>query len=147
MTGTVGVVIGLAAIAWAGVTAWDAWWGRASRAWPSVPGTITRSRVERVHHLDDDGDDNLTERARIEYHFEVDNRVFWGGRVAYDGVFSRLSAWQTVARYPDRAAVTVAYDPSDPRRCILEPGFHRSMTVTGLLGSAVLLAVALVLLL
>jgi hypothetical protein len=146
MTGTLGFVIGLAAIAWGGVTAWDAWWGRASRTWTTVPGTITQSRVEQFHHRDDDGDDTVTEQAKIEYHFEVDNRVFWGGRVAYDGAFGKLSAWQTVDRYPSGATVTVAYDPTDPRRCVLEPGFHRSMTAA-FSGAVVLLVVALVLLL
>lgn len=145
MFGTFGVLIGLVAVAWGGITARDAWWGSASRTWPTVPGTITESRIERHrhHHIDSTfRDDTITEQAKIEYHFEVDDHVFWGARIAYDGALGRLSAREAVARYPYGTEVTVAYDPADPRRCVLEPGFHRSMTTTGLVGSAILLVVA-----
>src|SRR5262245_49672203 len=127
MSDTLGVIFALVGIGAIGVAAWDAWWGRASRTWPTVPGTITESRLQ-LESARDPNDNTVTETAKIEYHFEVDNSVFWGGRIAYDGALGRYAARQAVERYPRGATVSVAYDPTDPRRCVLEPGYYRSVT-------------------
>lgn len=146
----VGMLFVIAAVGLAGYTAWESWWARASRVWPTVPGTVTESKVQHDWNRRlDNPMDNPTppnDRAKIEYHYEVNGQVYWGGRVAYNGPSGVLAAQRTVDRYPRGTAVTVAYDPGDPRRGVLEPGLRTGDIALAFGVAALVLVLGLVLL-
>jgi hypothetical protein len=94
---------------------------KASKAWPSTPGTITVSQVESHR-----GSDNKTMYShRVEYTFAVDGVQHTGNRVwVNDGwsSSSSSSAKRTVSQYPVGGETTVYYDPAAPEVCALQPG-------------------------
>ncbi len=81
---------------------------KAAQAWPSVPGTVTSSRVQQK---EDESD------AVVTYSYAVNGKDYQGNRV---GFFSRDTAQQVVSRYPSGKQVEVFYDPANPSSAVLE---------------------------
>ncbi len=118
------VVIGLLALA-TGVKWWEV---RRAASWRTAPGRITRSRpVTRKlrgvesHGRARQGQDLETRNfADIGYEYRVGGRRLTGKRVS---IGEDLGDWQvaeTLARYPEGAAVLVHYNPSRPAEAVLE---------------------------
>lgn len=104
----------------------------ASLAWPQVDGQVTRSEVvattttthdrnKPVNHRDRK---SISYSAAIEYAFAVNGMTYHGSRLAVitEQFGSRDFAQATVEKYPRDSPVTVAYNPSQPDQCVLEPG-------------------------
>ncbi|GLC24633.1 DUF3592 domain-containing protein [Roseisolibacter agri] len=93
-----------------------------SRAWPRAPGRVLAARMElyvdraggRAPRLGD-----VEPIIRAEY--TVDGVRYSTASVRWAGVPS-WAATRTLARYPEGAAVVVAYDPAEPTVGLLEPG-------------------------
>lgn len=98
-------------------TGWLLWqFGLAvlSRRWPTVRGTVVRSRVFKhrrgaVHD--------------ICYLYEVDGIAYEGSRVRFAGTLNRSTRYAEVTRdaYPSGSRVEVRYQPGRPERSTLEP--------------------------
>lgn len=113
--------------------------GLGARRWRRVPGRIVRSeRVSRRSELDA----AESERAEIEYAYDVDGRAYRGGRIgALDaGADSRGAVERRLRRYPLGAAVRVYARPEDPSVALLEPGVSGAARL--LMGAWVFAAVA-----
>ena len=97
---------------------------RASTGWPTAPGTVVASSVERREHSGSKGGKSVTYEAAVLYEFPVDGATYNGNRVAYGdyGSSSASHARGIVNRYPKGSAVTVHYRPGSPEECLLEPG-------------------------
>lgn len=107
---------------------------RASRSWPTVPGTVLAATLVRVSGSDN-GD---TYRARIEYAYVVEGTRFTGDRVcAGDQLLSGSvsGANKVLARYPVGTEVPAAYDPADPASSLLEPGSAGTAWILTALGT------------
>ncbi len=94
---------------------------KASRSWPSVPGTITVSRVDSHR----DSDNKTMYSHHIEYTFTIDGAQHTGDRVwVGDGWSTNSSSGprRTVAKYPVGSETTVYYDPKAPEMCALQIG-------------------------
>lgn len=102
------------AILWLGARQFEA--ARRSASWPTAQGTIVSStrQIVRARHPH--------ARARIVYFYEVDNRMYYGRRVAFGDVSSPARVAELLSRYPAGVQVSVSYDPSEPRDSVLEPG-------------------------
>ena len=90
------------------------------RHWPSAPGRIESSHVERTP-----GSEPGTElwECHVAYLYEVDGAVRRGGnRTAADMPGRQGGAEADAARYAPGRAVSVRYDPADPADSVLEPG-------------------------
>jgi hypothetical protein len=75
----------------------------------------------------------------VHYSYSVAGRPFSGHRVRWGG----LTGWTTqavVAKYPSGMEVTVAADPSDPARSVLEPGPSTSAVLHLIYSAAIALA-------
>jgi hypothetical protein len=113
---------------------------RASASWPRTDGEIVGADLQ-VEGYHDDGE--AMQRAVIRYRYDVGGeshraeRVFFGDDVAlrFTGPGRRR-----LDAYPVGRRVSVAYDPADPRRAVLEPG------VSGAVRLSVLVALAIALL-
>lgn len=116
----------------------------ASRGWPSAPGEVVSSEVERNFETGPDRSDLPTYHARVVYRYCVDGRWYTGSRVwfgEYGSAIGGLAA-RVAARYPVGARVAVHYHPDRPGLAVLEPGLHGS-TVVPLGGGLLFLAVGL----
>ncbi|WP_425442910.1 DUF3592 domain-containing protein [Solemya velesiana gill symbiont] len=67
---------------------------------------------------------NLLFRADIRYEYSVAGTSYSGTDVTIERIWTqdKAVAKSTLQRYPIGARVTVYYDPSTPRRSVLEPG-------------------------
>lgn len=104
-----------------------AWWGwtivqdaRASAAWPTVEGRVTRSEVDESS--DADGGDSYS--PEVTYTYQVDDQAYENSTIKFgeNSYSSRRRAEAIVANYPVGERVTVSYDPNAPGRSVLEPG-------------------------
>lgn len=100
----------------------------ASKSWPTVPGTITKSSVgvttTETRNRNNYRRTSHSYAAEIEYEFKVEGETYRGSRIAVvsaqfgDEAFAQA----TCDKYPLNKAVTVSYKPGDPSECVLEPG-------------------------
>jgi hypothetical protein len=93
----------------------------ATRHWPLVPGRIVVSRPVTRSVSSSDGRDEI-QQASITYVYDVAGRRHQGCNVIAAG-WGRPGR-SAVLRYPKGAACSVAHDPAQPRRAVLEPGVH-----------------------
>ncbi|MGA9751572.1 MAG: DUF3592 domain-containing protein [Acidobacteriota bacterium] len=114
---------------------------RASTGWPTAPGTVVASSVERRESRGNKGT-NVTYHAGVHYEFQVDGATFSGDRVAYGdyGSSSASHARGIVNRYPKGRGVTVHYKPGSPEESLLEPGLKGQTFVLPGIGLIFLLA-------
>lgn len=87
---------------------------RASRGWPTTPGRVRSATVEHKW----DSDMGTSHIARVEYTYTVAGRSYRGEHTrssVLQGDMARL-----VGRYPARMEMPVYYDPTDPRRAVLD---------------------------
>ncbi len=106
-------------------------WIRAadSTSWPTVAGTVTRSEVTS-HRSTHKGRTSTSYHAHIEFDYAVDGKALHGNRRTYKVMASSQSAAnEAVAAYPVGRSVTVSYDPQDPERAVLEPGWDWSNAI------------------
>lgn len=102
----------------------------ASKGWPTAPGKIMTSSVERHRSSSSSGSgksgkSSTSYHIRIKYAFEVDGNPFTGTRVGYGDSIGRESssyANKVVRRFPKGKKVTVYHLPGNPAECLLEPG-------------------------
>jgi hypothetical protein len=96
--------------------------GIRSGSWPSVEGTVTSARVEKVRVATSTGSKS-SQVFRISYSFSVNGRDYSGDRVsmAPKGWYSNTST-SLHKRYSTGQSVTVRYDPANPSVCTLISG-------------------------
>ncbi|WP_035665387.1 DUF3592 domain-containing protein [Bradyrhizobium sp. Ec3.3] len=102
----------------------------ASLRWPTIPGTVTASRVieEMIEERSDDDRTRVKKIHRyqvdLRYAYHVGNRDFVGVRPnwGWTGIYGlRELAENAAGKYPPGQAVTVHYDPRRPSHAVLEP--------------------------
>ena len=112
--------------------------GRASRAWPSVKGTIISSEIRS---------DYFPFRGRfyqpaITHRYWVSGRVFESDSISTRSIGGSEEAAQAVVnRYPPGETVDVFYVPSAPSNAVLERGLDYRFYAVGAFVSAVLFSV------
>jgi uncharacterized protein DUF3592 len=96
---------------------WNQARAAASRNWPTVPGVVETSKVERRQ-----GRWAAFYKLALGYRYEVDGRRYAGDTVQFGP--ARVTAWELIEsladKYPAGAQVTVHYDPDDPGSSVLE---------------------------
>jgi len=91
----------------------------ASLSWPTVPGTVTESRVVTIRT----SKGGRSHQPSVAYRYEVDGQPHASDRLDF-----RVRGWgspapqDTVAAYPVGAAVDVHVSPHDPDVACLVPG-------------------------
>lgn len=95
----------------------------ASRDWPSVAGTVLRSKIEKTRSTTGTGAGKRTVTKYspyVQYTYRVDGRSYRSSRIAYGQLEKPAS--RTVDRYAEGKRVKVYYNPEKPERSVLEPG-------------------------
>jgi hypothetical protein len=113
------------------------WLAQNSTAWPTIQGVILVSELE--YH------DETTE-AKVKYEYVVNNRRIEAMGVSYGDYGSSNSrhARGILLKYPQGKEVLVSYQPSNPERSVLEPGFNYGVLGLPLVGLFILIAAGLV---
>ncbi len=96
--------------------------GEASREWPHVMGTITAAKLRKAPN---DPDSSTEYYGEITYEYALGDVVFTGTTISAGRERLELTAEESFAladHYPLHQPVAVYYDPTDPRRAVLEPG-------------------------
>lgn len=89
-----------------------------SASWPTAPGTITASPVDRVKQRASTSRD----RHRFRYEYAIGDNLYQASRRSF-----RLAPWEKrprelARRYPPGKTVAVYYHPEKPRLAAIEPG-------------------------
>ena len=117
------VVVGFGVLlGYSGAADWYA--GVQSESWPTAPGTVLVSEVVRIPGH---GRVGHSYRGHVEYRYRIGTRTYLGDRVSFgrEGVLGDGSedSRRVVTRFPGAQDVQVHYDPSDPDRAVLDPGW------------------------
>jgi hypothetical protein len=95
------------------------------KSWPSVPGTITSSRVSKKEvSVESHGSTSLQTQyePHVKYSYTVTGTLYHGERIGNGILVSSLSgpSKRIVKRFTAGATVPVYYDPEDPSQAVLE---------------------------
>lgn len=121
---------------------------RIASRWPSATGRIRSSKVvqRRAGGIgDDEKDAELRNFAEIIYEYDVQGRKYRATRVSVSEDPGNYRVEETLAKYPEGAAVTVFYNPLKPGEAVLErdvpEGLFKFMLllISGLIGGGLLL--------
>jgi Protein of unknown function (DUF3592) len=99
---------------------------RAAKSWLPVPGKIVSSRVEAREVTsfssgsDTRGAKDIRNFPAITFDYMVNGRRLQGTRHSLREEIGNFQVPETLARYPRGAEVTVYYDPSDPRKAVID---------------------------
>lgn len=98
--------------------------GRASRDWPTVPGTILSTSIEEVRSRKTR---EVTFFPRVTFDYKVAGQAFHGTRFSAHGSGTNVhrEAQAAIERYPIGSEHRVYYIPADPASSLLEPGTNR----------------------
>jgi hypothetical protein len=110
----------------------DIYFGWKSRRWPTALGKIIESRL----YAGPFGGGGRS--ALLGYEYEVGGVKYASRRLDYAGRGAGWSATRVLARYSQGDSVGVSYDPSEPRRSLLEPGIALGNIVRLLCGFGVI---------
>jgi uncharacterized membrane protein YqaE (UPF0057 family) len=97
---------------------WNQTRARLSRTWPTVPGKVQSSKIERRIT----GLPAVLWRLALSYDYSVSGMGYQGDAVQFGPKYisSRELIDAFAIRYPAGADVTVRYDPDDPATSVLE---------------------------
>jgi hypothetical protein len=118
---------------------------RAARNWPATPGKVmvSTSEVRSVEVLDDERSDHKSAEQRnfanIVYHYNVGGRPLSNNRVSIGEDRGNVDVAGTIRRYPVGKAVTVYYNPRDPKESVLERDLPKGTGGCVAIGSVVVL--------
>jgi hypothetical protein len=126
----------------------------AAQAWPTTAGIILSNDmvVQGGLNPNDVGVSDLLLGPRtrvpptfftpvVRYEYEAAGRKYVGTRIRAGGVQtgSKRAADKILKRYPVGSSVTVRYDPSDPKKCLLEITASSSPTMLMIIGALLML--------
>ena len=99
------------------------WQAFASRTWPSVKGIIKMSEMS----TSSDHDGGRRYQFVVEYDYSVSGMAytnnFYSYKPTYNAAQSR-GARELVEKYPLESEVDVFYNPGNPKKSVLLPGFN-----------------------
>lgn len=102
------------------------WIGYQSQAWPSVAGQTVSSEVIYLK-----GSTTGSWCCIAEYVYEVDDVKYSGRSRGTSGLSREEARTMAYIKYAKGSSVNVYYDPSAPRRSVLEPGIRWTGTEWG----------------
>ncbi|SEP31512.1 Protein of unknown function [Rhodospirillales bacterium URHD0017] len=95
---------------------------RRASGWSTAVGRIVKSSTAAQRHRSAGDATTVKTVPAVEYEFAVGGRKVRGNRIGIGGDSGGADTEATVRRYTVGAAVTVYYDPANPKNCVLERG-------------------------
>lgn len=110
----------------------------ASQNWPSTEGQIVSRTLLGQKFEEYDGDYYTSIEGYITYEYSVDGISYSSSAVNSTG--ESYFPYQTALKYPEGEAVLVYYNPRDPAKAVLEPGWVLSGESIGFFPALLLVA-------
>ena len=101
---------------------------RRAATWVEGQGRITRSEVIARAHKFAGETSEIRNFPDIDYSFKVEGVTYKGSRISIGNDTAGANTEATLKRYPKGAAVTVYYDPANPKNCVLERDFPKDFS-------------------
>lgn len=122
------------------------WLGRRSTEWPRAIGAIVTASSD-IGVLPTEAGDVPSPGASVRtatfvYRYNVGGQPYFGARVRFTP-FSFREARHAVGRYQPEHGVRVAYNPTDPKLAVLEPGTSAE-GIAAFVGAVVLMLIGVV---
>ena len=95
---------------------------RRAAGWSTAVGRIVKSSTAAARHRSAGEATTVKTVPAVEYEFSVGGRKVKGNRIGIGGDSGGPDTEATLRRYTVGAAVTVYYDPANPKNCALERG-------------------------
>ena len=116
----------------------------ASSNWPAVERTITRAEIKVTEQTRTKSTKReYSYEAEIEYEFSINKSPVKGDRIKYGEVTNKEIAERMVKKYPVGKQVKIYYDPSNPKKSVLEPGYSMGLLFLPLMGLVAMVAAIL----
>ncbi len=95
--------------------------------WPTAPGSIVNVAID-----ESSVDDGTTYEVKVDYVYELSNKVYTGSNLAFGYAASsgREAHEKIYHLLKNSKSVEVRYDPNDPGSSVLSYGTHRSIQFT-----------------
>ena len=110
----------------------------ASQNWPSTEGKIASRRLLAQKFKEYDGDYYTNIEGIIRFEYTVDGTTY--SSRAVDSLDSLFYPHETALRYPEGKDVLVYYNPRNPAKSVLEPGWVISPEALGFFPSLIMIA-------
>jgi hypothetical protein len=95
---------------------------RRASGWSTAVGRIVKSSTAAEHRRSAGEGTTVKTMPAVEYEFSVGGRKVRGDRIGVGEDSGGANTEATLRRYTVGAAVTVYYDPANPKNCVLERG-------------------------
>lgn len=95
---------------------------RRASGWSTAVGRIVKSSTAAERHRSAGEATTVKTMPAVEYEFSVGGRKVRGNRIGIGEDSGGANTGATLRRYTVGAAVTVYYDPANPKNCVLERG-------------------------
>ncbi len=93
---------------------------KAAQNWQTTRGKIIRSEIGHQKKRDLDDQERVLNVPAVAYEYTVNGQKFNAERISLAEIIPESEIEATVERYPVGAAVTVYYNPANPREAVLE---------------------------
>jgi Protein of unknown function (DUF3592) len=100
---------------------------RRAASWLTAVGRIVTAGTQVQHHKFAGEATTVQSLPVLEYEFTVGGSKVRGNRISIGEDSGGANTETTLRRYPVGAAVTVYYDPTNPKNCVLERGVPRGV--------------------
>ena len=100
---------------------------RQAASWATAVGRIVTADTQTQHHKFAGEATTVRSLPALEYEFTVGGRKVRGNRISIGEDSGGANTEATLRRYTVGAAVTVHYDPANPKNCVLERGVPRGV--------------------
>jgi len=104
-----------------------------SQKWPTTSGIITKRILTGQSFKEYDGDVYTKIDGYIRYQYSLDGVSY--NSTAINATDSPFYSYDLVIQYPEERKVIVHYNPNDPTKSVLEPGYVYTFQAFGLLSS------------
>ena len=114
---------------------------KASEGWPQVEGRVVSTNI-RVDEMDDEDSYRVSYIPEVHFEYHVEGLLFDGKRIAFGSEVSfgmRKKAEAFLTEYPVGSAVSVFYNPDNPKEAVLSQKM-RSMTAGLVVGIVLIVA-------
>ena len=115
---------------------------RAAAKWSEAAGRVTLSSTEVRAQQFAGGTSEIRNFTNIAYTFKAGGKTYSGTRISIGDDKGGANLEATLKRYPVGAAVTVFYDPANPKNCVLERDVPKDFA-KGIAGIFIIIAVTI----
>jgi len=103
---------------------------RISENWSQAKGKVIKSQLDKLGF---GGEDSITYKPVIEYHYEVEHKLYNSKRLYFgsniSSSFKKSKSTRLVQKYSTGTEIIVFYNQSNPKESVIETGIHSEIWI------------------